>query len=83
MKITHMVNLQHIMDQDSYLGPSAYSESQASLGKLPPAAAFVLVSSLKPIQAYPCGKPSMLLLWKPNSHAKDACLLWAATFMLA
>lgn len=30
MKITHMVNLQHIMDQDSYLGPSAYSESQAS-----------------------------------------------------
>lgn len=30
MKITHMVNLQHIMDQDSYLGASAYSESQAS-----------------------------------------------------
>lgn len=31
MKITHMINLQHIMDQDSYLGPSAYSESQASM----------------------------------------------------
>ena len=31
MKITHMVNLQHIMDQDSYLGPAAYSESQASI----------------------------------------------------
>lgn len=31
MKITHMVSLQHIMDQESYLGPSAYSESQASI----------------------------------------------------
>ncbi|KAL3155870.1 hypothetical protein ABBQ32_012873 [Trebouxia sp. C0010 RCD-2024] len=33
MKITHMVNLQHIMDQDSYLGPSAYSESQVDISR--------------------------------------------------
>ena len=31
LKITHMINLQHIMEQDNYLGLSAYSESQASM----------------------------------------------------
>ncbi len=28
MKITHMVNLQHIMDQEGFLGQAAYTESQ-------------------------------------------------------
>ena len=28
MMITHMVNMQHIMDQEGFLGQAAYTESQ-------------------------------------------------------
>lgn len=33
MKITHMVNLQHIMDQEGFLGQAAYTESQVDISR--------------------------------------------------
>ena len=45
MKITHMVNLQHIMDQEGFLGQAAYTESQV---RPPPA---FRVDCLQPSQA--------------------------------
>lgn len=33
MKITHMINLQHVMDHDSYLGQAAFTESQIDISR--------------------------------------------------
>ncbi|KAA6417208.1 MAG: hypothetical protein FRX49_12806 [Trebouxia sp. A1-2] len=33
MKITHMVNLQHIMDQEGFMGQAAYTESQVDISR--------------------------------------------------